>query len=276
MSATTASFLDAVVARRREDISAIWGVLQPSDRERLASCARSPLDLTAALAQGDAVGVIAEVKKASPSAGPIAPDADAAKQAMHYQAGGAAAISVLTEPTAFGGSFGDLSDVADAVRIPVLCKDFVVDPVQLFVARGHGADAVLLMVSVLGSGIQSYLDLAQTLKLQCLVEVVSLEELDVALRAGATLVAVNSRDLHSLEVDPAKAAVVVARAKRLGMTVVLASGMRNRADIEAAAEAGADAVLVGEALMRDPFPEDVLAELTGVPKKGTSRIVKDR
>ena len=106
------------------------------------------------------VAVIAEVKKSSPSEGAIAPDCEASKQALHYQDGGAAAISVLTEPEYFGGSFTDLSDVADAVDVPVLCKDFVVDPVQLFVARGHGADAVLLMVSVLGDSVAEYVDFA--------------------------------------------------------------------------------------------------------------------
>jgi len=157
--------------------------------------------------------------------------------------------------------------VADAVEVPVLCKDFIVDPPQLFVARGHCADAVLLMVSVLGDELASYLDLALTLRLQCLVEVVSPAELDVAVRAGASLVAVNARDLHSLKVDLEAAAPLVAAARHLGMTVVHASGVRSRADVEAAAAAGAHAVLVGETLMRAPFPEDVLAELTGVPRR---------
>ena len=135
-------------------------------------------DFSAALRDRSDVAVIAEVKKASPSAGAIAPDCEASKQALHYQDGGAAAISVLTEPESFGGSFTDLSDVADAVDIPVLCKDFVVDPVQLFVARGHGADAVLLMVSVLGHMTRDFAIVAETLGLTPLVEVASEEELD--------------------------------------------------------------------------------------------------
>lgn len=266
MSQETSSFLDRIVARRIAEIGSTWGSLAPADLERLACCARASRDFEGALAGPASVGVIGEVKKASPSAGPIAPDAEAAKQAVHYQAGGAAAISVLTEPSEFGGSFVDLSDVADAVDLPVLCKDFVVDPVQLLVARGHGADAVLLMVSVLGDRVGDYLDLASTLRLDCLVEVVSLAELEVALRVGATLVAVNARDLHSLKVDAAAAAPVIAQAKSYGMTVVAASGVRTRSDVERAASAGADAVLVGETLMRAAFPEDVLAELTGVMK----------
>ncbi len=267
MSDVAASFLERIVETRRAGVASTWGRLSPADLERLACCARTPRDFEAALRNPAVVGVIGEVKKASPSVGPIAPEAEASKQALHYQAGGAAAISVLTEPSVFLGSFTDLSDVADAVDVPVLCKDFVVDPVQLFVARGHCADAVLLMVSVLGDELASYLDLASTLRLQCLVEVVSPAELDVAVRAGATLVAVNARDLHSLQVDREAAAIVVAAAKRLGMTVVQASGVRSRADVESAAAAGADAVLVGETLMRATFPEDVLAELTGVPRR---------
>jgi indole-3-glycerol phosphate synthase len=265
-----ASFLDRVVESRRAEVAATWGRLAPADLERLACCARTPRDFEGALRRPAAVAVIGEVKKASPSSGPIAPDVEPSKQALHYQDGGASAVSVLTEPGTFLGSFTDLSDVADAVDIPVLCKDFVVDPVQMFVARGHCADAVLLMVSVLGDDLSSYLDLASTLRLQCLVEVASPKELEVALRAGASLVAVNARDLRSLKVDRAGTGPVVAQAKRYGMTVVHASGIRSRADVEAAAEAGADAVLVGEALMRAPFPEDVLAELTGVPKGTTA------
>jgi len=267
MSATATSFLDRIVEARRAEIAETWGLLAAADLERLACCAREPRDFEAALRDGASVAVVAEVKKASPSAGPIAPDVEASKQAVQYEAGGASAISVLTEPSVFLGSFTDLSDVADAVSLPVLCKDFVVEPVQLFVARGHCADAVLLMVSVLGERIAEYLDLASTLRLQCLVEVVSLDELEIALKAGATLVGVNTRDLHTLKVDVAAAAPVVAQAKRYGMTVVQASGVRRRADVEIAAAAGADAVLVGETLMRSAFPEDALAELTGVPKR---------
>lgn len=268
---TATDFLEGMIERRRADISAQWDSLTPADLERLVCCARPTRDFTAALATAGSVAVIAEIKKASPSAGLIAPDIEASKQALHYQAGGAAAISVLTEPTAFGGSFTDLSDVADAVDVPVLCKDFVVDPLQLAVARGHGADAVLLMVSVLGADVGRYLDEASTFGLQCLVEVTSAGELDIARKAGATLVAVNARDLRTLTVDTAAAAPLVAAAKAAGMTVVHASGIRSRGDVKGAAAAGADAVLVGEALMREPFPEDVLAVLTGVPKAPTAR-----
>jgi len=259
------SFLETMIEQRRARIAAEYGELTPADLERLACCSRSVRDFSSALSGRRDVAVIAEVKKASPSEGPIAPGCEASKQALHYPDGGAAAISVLTEPDRFGGSFADLSDVADAVEVPVLCKDFVVDPVQAFVARGHGGDAVLLMVSILGSHVAGYIDTAKTLGLTSLVEVVDEAELHVALSAGAEVIAVNSRDLHTLEVDPVGARAVIRAARDAGALVVAASGTSTRADVEAAAAAGAHAVLVGTALMRTAFPEDVLMELTGVP-----------
>ena len=261
------TFLADMIEKRTLRVAQEFGVLSAADRERLVSCARPPRDFAAALSDRLDIAVIAEVKKASPSAGPIALQCDAAKQALHYQDGGAAAVSVLTEPDFFGGSFADLSDVSDAVNIPVLCKDFVIDPVQLFVARGHGADAVLLMVSVLGERVTEYLDLAETLGVQALVEVVNERELEIARSAGSSVVAVNSRDLHSLKVDRRGALRLVEKAVSLGLTVVAASGIGSRDDIESAADAGAHAVLVGEMLMKADFPEDVLANLTGVPRR---------
>jgi indole-3-glycerol phosphate synthase len=260
-------FLTDMIARRQKRIAGEFGGLSAGDRERLACCSRPVRDFPAALVGRTDIAVIAEVKKASPSAGPIAPQCEASKQALHYQDGGAAAISVLTEPESFGGSFTDLSDVADAVDIPVLAKDFVVDPVQLFAARGHGADAALLMVSVLGEKTAEYVDLATTLGLTPLVEVITAEELSIAFAAGARLVAVNNRNLHTLAVNTVAARDLVKRAADAGALVVSASGTHTRGDVEAAAKAGADAVLVGEALMREAFPEDLLEELTGVARR---------
>ncbi len=263
-------FLETVMARRYERIRAEYGELSPADRERLACCARPPRDFAAALRDRADVAVIAEVKKASPSVGPIAPRCEASRQALHYQDGGAAAISVLTEPEYFGGSYADLSDVADAVDVPVLCKDFVVDPVQLFVARGNGADAVLLMVSVLGHLTRDFADTAVTLGMTPLVEIMSADELAIALGVRSGVIAVNARDLRTLEVDAGRARELLAEARDYDVTLVAASGVANRADVEAAASAGADAVLVGETLMRSPFPEDTVSELTGV-RKGVAR-----
>lgn len=263
----TKPFLDTVIDARRDALEVAFGHLAPADRERLACCARPPRDFLAALRDRADVAIIAEVKKASPSAGAIAPECEASKQALHYQDGGAAAISVLTEPTYFSGSFTDLSDVADAVDVPVLAKDFVVDPVQLFAARGHGADAVLLMVSVLGDAVGEYLDLATTLGLTSLVEVHDEAELAIALAAKAPLIGVNSRDLRTLQVTPEKVGPVIEAARAAGALVVAESGVKTRMDVDRAARLGAAAALVGETLMRAEFPEDVLAELAGVPKR---------
>jgi indole-3-glycerol phosphate synthase len=262
----TTDFLANMIATRTATVAREYGSLTAADRERLACCARPPRDFIEAVSGSPAVAVIAEIKKASPSRGPIAPDIEASRQAAIYEYGGASAISVLTEPSAFGGSFTDLSDVADAVAVPVLCKDFVVDPVQLFVARGHGADAILLMVSVLGDKTAEYVDLATTLGLTALVEVHTMDELDVAWAAGARIVGVNSRDLRDLSVNVERARLIVAEAHRIDLPVVAESGVKTRADVVAAALAGADAVLVGEALMDAGFPEDVLEGLTGVAK----------
>jgi len=259
-------FLETVMTTRKVELELAYGDLTPTDLEKLAAAAGRPRDFIGALVGRPDVAVIAEVKKASPSAGLIAPDCEASMQALHYQGGGAACVSVLCEPNYFSGSFTDLSDVSDAVDIPVVAKDFVVDPVQLYVARSHGADAVLLMVSVLGEELRHYLDLAATLGLTSLVEVHDEAELEVALSARARLIGVNSRDLRTLKVTPEKVASVIAAAKAEGAVVVAESGIRTRASVEAASAYGADAVLVGETLMRTQFPEDVLEELTGVRK----------
>jgi indole-3-glycerol phosphate synthase len=260
------NFLETIMARRYEWVRAEYGGLSAADLTRSARCSRRPRDFAVALRGRPDIAVIAEIKKASPSAGAIAPECDASPQALHYQDGGAAAVSVLTEPEYFGGSFTDLSDVADAVDLPVLCKDFVVDPVQLHLARGHGADAVLLMVSVLGHLTREFADIAESLGLTPLVEIATADELAIALGVRSGVIAVNARDLRTLEVDPDRARSVLEEARRFDVTLVAASGVRTRADVEAAAAAGADAVLVGETLMRAPIPEDVLADLTGVRK----------
>jgi len=261
------NFLETVMEARRLALEVELGDLTRADLERIACAARPPRDFIGALSDRPDVAVIAEVKKASPSRGLIAPDCEASKQALHYQDGGAACISVLTEPDFFGGAFTDLSDVSDAVDIPVLCKDFVIDPMQLFIARGHGADAVLLMVSILGESLAEYLDLATTLGLAALVEVHDRAELAIALAAKPRLIGVNSRDLRTLEVSPERVAPLLAEVKASEAIAVAESGVKKRANVEAAAEAGADAVLVGETLMRAEFPEDVLQELTGVAKR---------
>lgn len=262
-----AGFLPAMVSRRRERVAADLATFTPDAAPALAAAGRPPRDLLAALRDRADVAVIAEFKRASPSAGDIALAADPAARAVLYAAGGAAAVSVLCEPESFGGSLDDLAAVSAATALPTLCKDFVVDERQLYAARAAGADAALLMVSVLGERIGGYLALARDLDMQALVEVHDAAELAIALDSGAALVGVNSRDLRDLTVDVAGALPLVRTAAGAGMTVVAESGIRRRADVAAAGAAGASAVLVGTLLMRSEDPARELAALTGVARR---------
>ncbi|MHB1136155.1 MAG: indole-3-glycerol phosphate synthase TrpC [Coriobacteriia bacterium] len=264
------SVLDTIVEHRRARVRAEFSSLTDMERMALLRCGREsrPHEDLMLLRDRSDVAVVAEVKKASPSQGPIAPERSVAAQARRYAAGGAAALSVLTEPEYFGGSFVDLSDAVDAVHLPMLCKDIVVDPIQLYMARASGADAVLLMISVLGGRTREYVELAWELGLGPIIEVANLDELDQACTLDAEVVAVNGRDLHTLKMDRASQLEIVSEAAYgSGLFVIAASGIHVRADVETVAAAGADAVLVGTSLMRSPVPEEAVRGLTGVRKR---------
>jgi len=208
------------------------------------------------------VAVIAEVKRSSPSAGRIA-EADPAAQARVYEAAGAAAVSVLTEPRHFDGSLADLRAVHLATSLPVLRKDFLVHPAQLMEARVEGADAVLLIAAALSPNeLRAMLATAEDLGLGALVEVHSEEDLDRAVATSAKVVGVNARDLETLEVDPDRALALLERVPD-DRIAVAESGISERAQVERAVRAGARAVLVGEALMRAEDPGAKLRELRG-------------
>jgi indole-3-glycerol phosphate synthase len=208
--------------------------------------------------------VIAEIKRASPSAGRIVgSDTVASTRARAYELAGAAAVSVLTEPVHFDGSIADLQAVHGSVDIPVLRKDFLLHPSQLIESRARGADAVLLIAAALSpSELGALVSAATDLGLDCLVETHSGADLDAALAIGATVIGVNARDLETLEVDPERALAMLGRVPGDRVTV-LESGIASRADVERAAAAGATAVLVGEALMRARDPAAALRELRG-------------
>lgn len=256
-----------IVASRAVRVARDFTDAVRADLEKRAARARPARAFAAVLAASSTVAVIAEVKRSSPSAGDIALSCDACSQALAYERGQAAAVSVLTEPERFGGSFEDLTAVSGAVRVPVLCKDFVVDPVQAIAARAAGADAVLLIARVLQQDLPRYLDLTSSFGLEALVEVHDEAELALAERSGARVVGVNARDLRTLAIDQERALALVRLARDVAEVVVAESGIRTREDVEAAAQAGADAVLVGTALMGSPFPEDAVRELTGVGKE---------
>jgi indole-3-glycerol phosphate synthase len=235
---------------------------------QLASAAASappPISLAAALV-GDHVAVIAEVKRSSPSRGQINPGIDAAAQAKAYARGGAAAISVLTQGSHFGGSVRDLSDVIGAVEVPVLKKDFHVDPVQLLEARALGASAALLIVRSLSpEALQTLTDLAREIGLETVVEVRDEAELERALAVGARVIGINNRDLETLRIDPSTAPRLLPLVPR-DVIAIAESGMTSSGDVEGVARAGADAVLVGSFVSAAPDPSAAVRELTAIPR----------
>lgn len=216
----------------------------------------------------DEVAVIAEIKRRSPSAGIIAGDVDPASHAAAYAAGGARAISVLTEGPHFGGSLEDLELVRRVVPLPVLRKDFILDPVQLYEARVAGASAVLLIVRALDSAqLVELAAEARELGLGRLVEVHAPEELERALALEPESVGVNSRDLETLEVNVSRLRDIVRQVPQ-NTVAVAESGLRDRSDVERIAEWGADAVLIGTALSGAGDPESAVRSLTGVARRG--------
>lgn len=222
-----------------------------------------PRAFAGALWSAPAPAVIAEVKRTSPSAGRLA-DVDPGEQARAYEAAGAAAVSVLTEPEHFDGGLADLRAVHLSVGIPVLRKDFLVHPSQVIEARAEGADAVLLIAAALSaSELRAMLAAAEDLGLGALVEAFSEEDLDRALATQAKVVGVNARDLETLEVDVERALGLLGRIPG-DRIAVLESGISTRPHVERAAAAGARAVLVGEALMRSDDPAGKLRELRGI------------
>jgi len=238
-----------------------------NELERLAARAPAPPSFRAALGRAD-VAIIAEVKRRSPSAGTIRADADAADLARVYAASGAAAISVLTEPTRFAGSLDDLARAAAAVALPVLRKDFIVDAIQLYEARAAGAAAVLLIVRALGAEqLGALARAARAIGLETLIEVHGAGEVETALAAGPDAVGVNARDLETLTMDPAGAEALLAEVPAR-LAAVAESGIAGRADVERLASRGADAVLVGTALAGAADPARALAALVGVGRRG--------
>ncbi len=226
----------------------------------MARKAPSPLDALAVL-KSEGVGVIAEVKRASPSRGAMAAIDDPAALAGDYEAGGARVISVLTEERRFGGSLEDLAAVRRAVQIPVLRKDFIVSSYQLWEARAYGADLVLLIVAALEqSALVSLVERALSIGLLPLVEVHAEEEVDRAVDAGATVIGVNARNLATLEVDRSIFSRLSPRIPE-GIVKIAESGVRGPHDLLAYAAAGADAVLVGESLVTEKDPRAAVADL---------------
>jgi indole-3-glycerol phosphate synthase len=256
----SANVLEEILDGVRTDVAAREQQVPLERIRKRAAAASPPLDAYTALRR-PGVGVIAEVKRSSPSRGQLAEIADPAELAGEYAAGGARWVSVLTEGRWFGGSLDDLAEVRAAVEIPVLRKDFVVSSYQVHEARAYGADVVLLIVAALEQKVLvGLLERVESLGMTALVEVHTEDEADRALEAGARVIGVNARNLRTLEVDRS---VFERIAPGLPNHVVkiAESGVRGTHDLIRYAAAGADAVLVGEGLVTQKSPRDAVAEL---------------
>lgn len=246
------SVLDQILAAKLEEIRRLRPCVAALREQAAGQAPAKPF--AAALRAGKHVALIAEFKRRSPSAGWIRRDGSVAEITTAYSEAGARAISVLTDINFFGGGLDDLRAARDKTSVPIMRKDFVLDEMQLLEARAAGADAVLLIVRVLDDArLADLMAAARALALDVVVEAHDLPEVERALRVGATIVGINNRDLGSFDVDRSLA-VAAARAVPPHIIMIAESGVRTAADVARIGEAGIDAVLVGEALMREADP----------------------
>lgn len=266
---TTGTVLDEIIVGVREDLAPRRAAVPDAEIERLARAAAPALDAHASL-RGDGItmGLIAEVKRSSPSKGALAEIPEPAELAATYASAGASAISVLTEQRRFRGTLADLDAVRARVDVPVLRKDFVVEPYQVLEARAHGADLVLLIVAALDDAqLRELHQLTADLGMQALVETHTEDELERALALEADLIGVNARNLKDLTVDLDRAADLL-RMIPAGPLAIGESAVASRADVERYAAAGADAVLVGEALVTSGDPAAEASSYRRVARRG--------
>lgn len=255
--------LERIIADRKRTVGALkksWPLdLAAVDRTRLNPCR----DLKAAISSAPGLGIIAEVKQASPSKGIICQDFDPSAIAKEYAANKAAGISVLTEPKYFLGKDEYLTEIGAVVSLPILRKDFIIDPYQILEAKLLGADCILLIAAVLSLGeLVDFIKLAKELKLQCLVEVHNQTELDMALEAGADFVGINNRNLHTFETN-LEVTLELASFIPKDIVVISESGVHTCSDMELLEAAGVDGVLIGESLMRAADISQKFRELRG-------------
>ncbi len=254
------TILERIVARKREEVLERSRVFPLSSLRAALPAERR--DFAAALA-APGLSAICEIKRRSPSRGPLCESLDPVELAGNYARSGAAALSVLTDRDFFGGSEDDLRQAREATALPVLRKDFTIEPYQVFEARAIGADAILLIAAILTDTVLSDLRrLAAELGLAALVEVHDEAELDRAIAAGATLIGVNNRDLRTFKVSLETCLRLRARIPS-GVLSVAESGIATRADVRRLEDAGFDAALIGEALVTDPRPGARLESLLG-------------
>ena len=266
---TTGTVLDEIIVGVREDLAPRRAAVPDAEIERLARAAAPALDARASLVgEGTTMGLIAEVKRSSPSKGVLAEIPEPAELAATYASAGASTISVLTEQRRFRGTLADLDAVRARVDVPVLRKDFVVEPYQVLEARAHGADLVLLIVAALDDAqLRDLYDLTAELGMQALVETHTEHELERALALEADIIGVNARNLKDLTVDLDRAADLLGMIPA-GPLAIGESAVASRADVERYASAGADAVLVGEALVTSGDPAAEASSYRRVTRRG--------
>jgi indole-3-glycerol phosphate synthase len=255
--------LEDIVARKKERLAELKKRSVQKELEQAVVAAPKTRDFLSALKHGEKPVVIAEIKRASPSAGQICPHLEVGKVATCYEGAGAAAISVITEEDFFQGRVEYLKEARRAVSVPILCKDFIIDPIQLLTARAAGADGLLLIAAILPQSIlMELLAMASQLDMACLVEVHDEEELSRVLETKAPLIGINNRDLRTFEVSLDTTLRLRPSIPR-NRLVVSESGIQTRGDLQSLAAAGVDAVLVGTSLMRAQDPGAKLRELLG-------------
>ncbi|MCW3837755.1 indole-3-glycerol phosphate synthase TrpC [Sphingomonas canadensis] len=259
------TILDRILETKRDEVAARRRATPVADLHGLALAQTPPRGFRQALDRkaADGYGLIAEIKKASPSKGLIRPDFDPPAHARAYQAGGAACLSVLTDFEYFQGHEDYLVAARAACALPVIRKDFMVDPWQVLESRSIGADAILIIVAALEDGQMAEIEAAaHELGMDALVEVHDAQELERALRLRSRLIGVNNRNLKTFEVDVQKTYDLVSSAPS-GCTFVAESGLTSRADLDAMAEHGIRCFLIGEALMRQPDVEAATRAMVG-------------
>jgi len=260
--------LEEIVWHKEQEVAQMWEQLPLVDLQHQVNNAPSPRNFLVALQQSPTrPSLIAEVKKASPSKGVIRADFDPVKIAQAYERGGAACLSVLTDHKFFQGSFDNLRAIRQNVSLPLLCKEFIIDPYQIYLARATGADAVLLIAAILSNkDLQHFLQIIHSLDMNALVEVHTLAELDRVLAlSDVRLVGINNRNLENFTVNLGTTQQLMAKRREqlhsLDITVISESGVHTPAELALVAEAGAHAVLVGESLVKQPDLEQAVFSL---------------
>ena len=260
----TKMFLEKVAAIKRKEVDRRKASVSLEEMKEKVSGLPPPRNLLESISKNGPMALIAEIKQASPSAGVIRERADIRTIAGAYQAAGACAISVLTEAHFFRGELSHLRQVKDVVSVPVLQKDFIIDPFQIYEGRAAGADAVLLIAAMLTSGqLREFVELARCLGLAPLVEVHDEEDLVKISGLDLPLIGINNRNLKTLGVDLETTLRLSGRI-RPGTVVISESGIKKREDVQRLQEAGVRGILVGEILMRTPDPATKIRELLGL------------